>query len=90
MDPVIMCHGALGNKNNFGTVGRALHEKTGRTVYSMDMVNHGSARRNEDCSYQDMANEINDTIAELAQGGHQYKSKTLFITLTLFKLTSND
>ena len=37
MDPVIMCHGALGNKNNFGSVGRALHEKTGRTVYSMDI-----------------------------------------------------
>ena len=68
LDPVIMCHGALGNKNNFGSVGRSLHEKTGRTVFSMDMVNHGSARWNETCSYQDMASEINEAIQELAQG----------------------
>ena len=67
-----MCHGALGNKNNFASVGRALGAKTGRSVFSMDMVNHGDARWNEHCSYQDMAAEINDGIGELAQETDNY------------------
>ena len=65
---MIFCHGLLGNKNNFASVGKHLHEQTGRTVYSIDMVNHGKARRSEKCSYEDMAIEISDSIDELCHG----------------------
>ena len=68
LDPIILCHGLLGNKNNFGTVGRELHKRTGRTVFSLDMVNHGTARRSDHVSYQDMADEIDLAIDELADG----------------------
>ena len=68
LDPIILCHGLLGNKNNFGTVGKELHKRTGRTVFSLDMVNHGTARRSDHATYQDMADEIDLAIDELADG----------------------
>ena len=68
LDPVILCHGLLGNKNNFGTVGKELHKRTGRTIFSLDMVNHGTARRSDHATYQDMADEIDEAIDELAHG----------------------
>ena len=68
LDPIILCHGLLGNKNNFGTVGKELHKRTRRTVFSLDMVNHGSARRSDHATYQDMADEIDLAIDELADG----------------------
>lgn len=39
-----MCHGALGNKNNFATIGRALHQKTGRSVFSIDLARVSNQR----------------------------------------------
>ena len=68
LDPIILCHGLLGNKNNFGTVGKELHKRTRRTVFSLDMVNHGTARRSDHATYQDMADEIDLAIDELADG----------------------
>ena len=68
LDPIILCHGLLGNKNNFTTIGKTLHKRTGRTVFSLDMVNHGEARISDHVSYQDMADEIDLAIDELADG----------------------
>ena len=68
LDPIILCHGLLGNKNNFTTIGKTLHKRTGRTVFSLDMVNHGGARISDHVSYQDMADEIDLAIDELADG----------------------
>ena len=68
LDPVILCHGLLGNKNDFATVGKELHKRTGRTVFSLDMVNHGEARRSDHATYQDMADEIDLAIDELTGG----------------------
>ena len=61
-DPIIMCHGLLGQKTNFHTVGKAISEKTGRTVFTLDMVNHGAARRSDTACYKDMALEVNQAI----------------------------
>jgi hypothetical protein len=33
--PVVICHGLLGNKNNFYTVGKLLSKRTNRTVFSL-------------------------------------------------------
>ena len=68
LDPVILCHGLLGNKNDFASVGKELYKRTGRTVFSLDMVNHGEARRSDHATYQDMADEIDLAIDELTDG----------------------
>lgn len=61
-----MCHGALGNKNNFATIGRQLHQVTGRSVYSIDLVNHGSARWSDDCSFRQMSVDLQAAIDTLS------------------------
>ena len=43
--PILMCHGLMGNKNNFNFVGKMINEATNRPVISLDMINHGNARR---------------------------------------------
>lgn len=63
-----MCHGLLGNKNNFNTVGKRLSKRTGRTVYSLDMVNHGAARWSDVACYEEMAQEVAEAILVLCDG----------------------
>ena len=45
-----------------------LSKASGRTVFSLDMLNHGSARRSERACYQEMALELHEAIEELAGG----------------------
>ena len=67
-DPIIMCHGLMGNRNNFYSVGKMLSKKTNRTVYSLDMVNHGKARWSDTASYEEMSEEVTEAIKTLCNG----------------------
>ena len=67
-EPVIMCHGLMGNRNNFYSVGKLISKETNRPVYSLDMINHGKARWSDNASYEEMAEEVKEAIADLCNG----------------------
>lgn len=66
--PVVMCHGLLGNKNNFNNIGKMMSFLADRPVFTMDMLNHGSAAWTENGGYEFMADEVKKAIEEVCGG----------------------
>jgi len=58
--PVIILHGLLGNAKNFQSWAAKLSNQLvkPRTIYALDMRNHGSSFHDPDMSYPEMANDI--------------------------------
>lgn len=61
--PVILLHGLLGQKRNLATLGALLYNQLEkkRTIYAVDLRNHGDNHRNEwkdEMSYSHMATDI--------------------------------
>jgi len=84
-DPVLMCHGLMGNKNNFNMVGKMLSKETGRPVYSLDMLNHGAAKWSDKASYEEMADDVTETIGQVSDGpvaliGHSMGGRVVMYT----------
>lgn len=42
-DPIIISHGLFGSKNNWRGLARRISEATKRTVYAVDLRNHGDS-----------------------------------------------
>jgi len=58
--PVLIFHGLFGGKNNWKSISKAIASKTGRTVYSFDLRNHGSSPQSSgsDMNLIGMSNDI--------------------------------
>ncbi|KAI1286111.1 Protein ABHD11 [Halotydeus destructor] len=56
--PVIVCHGLFGNKFNWKGLSRQISERTGRTVHSVDMRNHGESSFSDNGSILAMAADL--------------------------------
>ncbi|XP_054168219.1 protein ABHD11-like [Oppia nitens] len=74
LPPVLIFHGLFGTKNNWKSISKAISSKTGRTVYSLDLRNHGSSPHTSgtDSTLIGMANDI-----ELFLDDNHYKTATL-------------
>jgi len=83
--PILMCHGLMGNKNNFNFVGKMINEATNRPVISLDMINHGNARRSDKACYKEMSDYVSLAIDELCDGkasliGHSMGGRVVMYT----------
>jgi esterase len=61
--PVALLHGLYGQSGNFATVQRRLAE--GRRVIALDLRNHGASPHAPSMSYQDMAEDVLETLRAL-------------------------
>ncbi len=64
--PLVIAHGLLGQGRNFGTLARGFAEK--RTVFSVDMRNHGDSPWHELMDYHAMADDLAAVIETHADG----------------------
>ena len=60
--PLIVAHGLFGSARNWNSVARSLAQ--GRRVVAVDMRNHGDSPRSDDHSYDAMAQDLADALAE--------------------------
>ncbi|CAB03219.1 sn-1-specific diacylglycerol lipase ABHD11 [Caenorhabditis elegans] len=56
--PLVIVHGLFGQKQNWNSVGKALHKKLEAPVYAVDVRNHGSSPHTETMSYTEMAEDL--------------------------------
>ena len=61
--PVVLLHGLFGAGGNWGTVQRGLAD--GFRVIALDLRNHGASAHAPAMSYDDMAEDVRQTMAEL-------------------------
>ena len=58
LTPIVICHGMLGSHQNWSMIGKKLNHGTGRSIYMLDMRNHGSSPHSSKMTYYDMASDI--------------------------------
>ena len=58
--PVLIFHGLFGSKNNWKSISKSIAAKTGRSVYSFDLRNHGLSPHTSgvDSTLEGMSNDI--------------------------------
>ncbi|KAK7063012.1 hypothetical protein SK128_006039 [Halocaridina rubra] len=56
--PIIIMHGLLGSKTNWKSLAKAINQKTGRVVYTVDARNHGDSPHTYEMSYPLMAEDL--------------------------------
>lgn len=61
--PIVVLHGVFGSSDNLYTASKAIAE-TGFAVYTLDARNHGQSPRNEEFSYELMADDLNQFLEE--------------------------
>jgi len=82
--PLVICHGMLGSRNNWTSMAKQIHKKTGRRVLTVDARNHGDSPHTKSMSYLEMAVDISKLIQELKLGpvnlmGHSMGGRTLMM-----------
>jgi len=66
--PVVLAHGALGNKKNFNTLAKRLSMELERSVITYDARNHGKSKHSEDMSLEAMSGDLEHLLGET---GHE-------------------
>ncbi|CAI5438379.1 unnamed protein product [Caenorhabditis angaria] len=56
--PLVIVHGLFGQKQNWNSVGKALHRKLEASVYAVDVRNHGNSPHTNEMTYTDMAEDL--------------------------------
>ncbi|XP_076041402.1 sn-1-specific diacylglycerol lipase ABHD11 isoform X2 [Oratosquilla oratoria] len=56
--PIVIMHGLLGSKTNWKGLGKALNEKTGRHVYTVDARNHGDSPHADEQNYLALGDDL--------------------------------
>ncbi|CAI2294789.1 unnamed protein product [Caenorhabditis sp. 36 PRJEB53466] len=68
--PLIIVHGLFGQKQNWNSVGKALHRKLEAPIYAVDVRNHGASPHVATMSYAEMAEDLVEFIDKvLAETG---------------------
>ncbi|KAK4193076.1 Alpha/Beta hydrolase protein [Podospora australis] len=70
--PIIVMHGLFGSKKNNRTISRVLARDLGRSVYAVDLRNHGESPHDHRHDYTAMAADVADFIRQ-----HNLKEPTL-------------
>ncbi|XP_029468888.1 protein ABHD11 isoform X4 [Rhinatrema bivittatum] len=87
--PLVFLHGLFGSKSNFQAVGKALVQKTGKKVLTMDARNHGNSPHSPIMTYEAMSADVQRLLHQLHFStciliGHSMGGKTA-MTLALQK-----
>ncbi|XP_067393831.1 sn-1-specific diacylglycerol lipase ABHD11 isoform X2 [Emydura macquarii macquarii] len=85
--PLVFLHGLLGSKGNFRAIARALVQRSGRKVLTMDARNHGESPHSATMSYEAMSLDVQRLLRQLhlpkcVLVGHSMGGKTA-MTLAL-------
>lgn len=70
--PIIVMHGLFGSKKNNRTISKVLARDLGRSVYAVDLRNHGESPHDQRHDYTAMAADVADFIKQ-----HDLKEPTL-------------
>ncbi|EFP02838.1 hypothetical protein GCK72_001636 [Caenorhabditis remanei] len=65
--PLIIVHGLFGQKQNWNSVGKALHKKLEAPVYAVDVRNHGASPHTETMTYTEMAEDLVEFIDKVKE-----------------------
>uniref|UniRef100_A0A8R1HYC7 sn-1-specific diacylglycerol lipase ABHD11 n=1 Tax=Caenorhabditis japonica TaxID=281687 RepID=A0A8R1HYC7_CAEJA len=60
--PLVIVHGLFGQKQNWNSVGKALHQKLKAPIFAVDVRNHGASPHVESMSYTEMAEDLVEFI----------------------------
>uniref|UniRef100_A0A915AJE4 sn-1-specific diacylglycerol lipase ABHD11 n=2 Tax=Parascaris univalens TaxID=6257 RepID=A0A915AJE4_PARUN len=63
--PLVMVHGLFGHKENWRSLAKALQQRLGNTVFTLDLRNHGDSPWTESMSYEEMANDVKHFLDEV-------------------------
>ncbi|CAM4573829.1 sn-1-specific diacylglycerol lipase ABHD11 [Lepidochelys kempii] len=85
--PLVFLHGLLGSKGNFRAIARALVQRSGRKVLTVDARNHGESPHSPTMSYEAMSLDVQRLLRQLRLPkcilvGHSMGGKTA-MTLAL-------
>jgi len=83
--PIVLAHGALGNKKNFNTLAKRLSDELNRSVISYDARNHGKSKHSDDMSLEAMSSDLEHLLHELGKEkciliGHSLGGRTSMFT----------
>uniref|UniRef100_A0A0K0DAC2 sn-1-specific diacylglycerol lipase ABHD11 n=1 Tax=Angiostrongylus cantonensis TaxID=6313 RepID=A0A0K0DAC2_ANGCA len=56
--PLFICHGLFGQKENWHSVAKALQQRLGCTVYTLDLRNHGQSPWSDVMNYDEMSADV--------------------------------
>ncbi|KAM5229118.1 sn-1-specific diacylglycerol lipase ABHD11 [Ctenodactylus gundi] len=81
---IILLHGLFGNKANFNSTAKALAQRTGRRVLTVDARNHGDSPHCPDVSYEAMSQDLQGLLPQLGLTpcvlvGHSMGGKTAML-----------
>lgn len=65
--PLIIVHGLFGQKQNWNSVGKALHKKLEAPIYAVDVRNHGASPHTETMTYTEMAEDLVEFIDKVKE-----------------------
>ncbi|TIB74110.1 hypothetical protein E3Q23_02779 [Wallemia mellicola] len=63
-EPIVVCHGLMGSKQNWRTLAKNIAQKTQSPVYTLDLRNHGTSPHAEPHDYTHMAADVSQFIEE--------------------------
>lgn len=81
---IVLLHGLFGSKNNFNSLAKAMVQRTGRRVLTVDARNHGDSPHSPDASYEAMSQDLQGLLAQLGLVpcvlvGHSMGGKTAML-----------
>lgn len=65
--PLVIVHGLFGQKQNWNSVGKALHKKLEAPVYAVDVRNHGNSPHTDTMTYTEMAEDLVEFIDKVKE-----------------------
>lgn len=57
-EPIVVCHGLMGSKQNWRTLARNMATKTHSSIYTLDLRNHGTSPHATPHDYEHMAADV--------------------------------
>ncbi|XP_021042643.1 protein ABHD11 isoform X2 [Mus pahari] len=81
---IVFLHGLFGSKTNFNSLAKAMVQRTGRRVLTVDARNHGDSPHSSDASYEAMSQDLQGLLPQLGLVpcvlvGHSMGGKTAML-----------
>ncbi|XP_036027388.1 protein ABHD11 [Onychomys torridus] len=81
---IVFLHGLFGSKTNFNSIAKAMVQRTGRRVLTVDARNHGDSPHSPDASYEAMSQDLQGLLPQLGLVpcvlvGHSMGGKTAML-----------
>ncbi|KAL6036914.1 hypothetical protein STEG23_023857, partial [Scotinomys teguina] len=81
---IVFLHGLFGSKTNFNSIAKAMVQRTGRRVLTVDARNHGDSPHSQDASYEAMSQDLQGLLPQLGLVpcvlvGHSMGGKTAML-----------